>query len=174
MNWVSCRECRAFIHAEYQIPSALALWKLTGRPGMNILIEAMTIDHYDEVIDLWKKSENIGLSRADQREKIKAYLDRNPGMSFVAKDNGVIVGAALCGHDGRRGYLHHLAVAKSHQKKGTGRKLTERCLESLGNAGIKKCHLFVFQKNKEGKAFWEKIGWTPRTDIQVVCKELKE
>ena len=141
---------------------------------MNILIEAMTIDHYDEVIDLWKKSENIGLSSADQREKIKAYLDRNPGMSFVAKDNGVIVGAALCGHGGRRGYLHHLAVAKSHQKKGTGRELTERCLESLGNAGIKKCHLFVFQKNKEGKAFWEKIGWTPRTDIQVVSRELKE
>ena len=141
---------------------------------MNILIEAMTIDHYDEVIDLWKKSENIGLSSADQREKIKAYLDRNPGMSFVAKDNGVIVGVAMCGHDGRRGYLHHLAVAKSHQKKGTGRELTERCLESLGNAGIKKCHLFVFQKNKEGKAFWEKIGWTPRTDIQVVSKELKE
>ena len=132
---------------------------------MNILIESMTMAHYADVIALWKKSENIGLSNADEREKIEAYLARNPGMSFVAKDNGVIVGAALCGHDGRRGYLHHLAVAKSHQKKGTGRKLTERCLESLGNAGIKKCHLFVFQKNKEGKAFWEKIGWTPRTDI---------
>jgi ribosomal protein S18 acetylase RimI-like enzyme len=141
---------------------------------MKILIESMTMDHYDEVMALWKKSENIGLSSADQREKIQAYLDRNPGMSFVAKDNGAIVGAALCGHDGRRGYLHHLAVAKSHQNKGTGRKLVERCLESLGNDGIKKCHLFVFQKNKEGKAFWEKIGWTPRTDIQVVSRELKE
>jgi ribosomal protein S18 acetylase RimI-like enzyme len=141
---------------------------------MNILIEAMTLDHYDEVIDLWKKSENIGLSSADERENIEAYLARNPGMSFVAKENDVIVGAALCGHDGRRGYLHHLAVAKSYRKKGTGRKLTERCLESLGNAGIKKCHLFLFYKNEEGKAFWEKIGWSPRTDIQVVSKELKE
>jgi N-acetylglutamate synthase len=141
---------------------------------MNILIESMTMADYADVIALWKKSENIGLSSADQREKIKAYLDRNPGMSFVAKDNGVIVGAALCGHDGRRGYLHHLAVAESHQKKGTGRKLTEKCLESLGNAGIKKCHLFVFHRNKEGKASWEKIGWTPRTDIQVVSRELKE
>jgi putative acetyltransferase len=138
---------------------------------MKILIEPMTIDHYDEVIALWKKSEDVGLSSADQREMIQAYLVRNPGMSFVTKENGVIVGAALCGHDGRRGYLHHLAVAESHQKKGIGRELAERCIESLRNAGIEKCHLFVFHRNKEGKAFWEKIGWTPRSDIQVVSKE---
>jgi putative acetyltransferase len=92
-------------------------------------------------------------------------------MSFVAKENGVIVGAALCGHDGRRGYLHHLAVAPSHRKKGIGRKLAKRCIESLGAVGIEKCHLFVYYENKEGKAFWEKMGWTLRTDIQVVSKE---
>ena len=145
-----------------------------ARDAMKILIEPMTMDHYDEVIALWKKSENVGLSSADEREKIKAYLDRNPGMSFVANENGVIVGAALCGHDGRRGYLHHLAVADSHQKKGVGRELAEKCIESLRSAGIEKCHLFVFHRNKDGKAFWEKIGWTPRNDIQVVSKELKE
>ena len=141
---------------------------------MNISIEPMTIDHYGDVIALWKKSENIGLSGADEREKIETYLARNPGMSFVAEENGVVVGAALCGHDGRRGYLHHLAVARSHRRKGIGRRLAERCLESLGNAGIRKCHLFLFNWNQEGKAFWEKIGWTQRTDIQVVSKELKE
>ena len=141
---------------------------------MKILIEPMTIEHYEEVIALWKNFENVGLSSADKREKIKAYLARNPDMSFVAKENGVIVGAALCGHDGRRGYLHHLAVADSHQKKGVGQKLAEKCIESLRSVGIEKCHLFVFHRNKEGKAFWEKIGWMPRTDIQVVSRELKE
>ncbi len=141
---------------------------------MKILIEPMAMDHYDDVIAVWEKSENVGLSSADEQEQIGAYLARNPGMSFVAKENGGIVGAALCGHDGRRGYLHHLAVAESHQKKGIGRKLAERCIESLRNAGIEKCHLFVFHRNKGGKAFWEKIGWTPRTDIQVVSRELKE
>ena len=139
---------------------------------MTVMIDPMTIDHFDEVIALWKEFENVGLSSADEREKIKTYLTRNPDMSFVAKENGVVVGAALCGHDGRRGYLHHLAVAESHQMKGLGRKLAERCIESLRSAGIEKCHLFVFHRNKEGKAFWEKIGWSPRSDIQVVSKEL--
>jgi ribosomal protein S18 acetylase RimI-like enzyme len=145
-----------------------------ARNAMKILIEPMTIDHYEEVIALWKNFENVGLSSADEREKIKAYLARNPGMSFVAKENGVIVGAALCGHDGRRGYLHHLAVAESHQKKGVGKELAEKCIESLRSANIEKCHLFVFHRNKVGKVFWEKIGWTPRTDIQVVSRELKK
>jgi N-acetylglutamate synthase len=98
---------------------------------MNILIEPMTIAHYDDVMALWKKAEAMGLSSADGREKIKVYLARNPGMSFVAEKNGVIVGAALCGHDGRRDYLHHLAVAESHRKEGIGRKLVDRCIGSL-------------------------------------------
>lgn len=141
---------------------------------MTLLIETMTIDHYDDVIALWKKSENVGLSSADEREKIEAYLARNPGMSFVAKEDGVIVGAALCGHDGRRGYLHHLAVAEPNRKQGLGRRLVDRCIESLRGVGIEKCHLFLFDKNKKGKAFWKKIRWAPRTDIQVLSKELKE
>ena len=105
---------------------------------MKVFIEPMTIDNYNEVIALWNVSENVGLSRADERENIKSYLARNPAMSFVAKDNGEIIGAALCGHDGRRGYLHHLAIAESYRKKGIGRKLAERCMESLKNAGIQR------------------------------------
>ena len=139
---------------------------------MNVLIEPMIIEHYDEVIALWKASENIGLSSADEREKIKSYLVRNPGMSFVAKENDDIIGAALGGHDGRRGYLHHLSIAESHRKRGIGRKLVEKCIESLRNIGIQKCHLFIFHTNKEGKTFWNKIGWSLRSDIQLVSKEL--
>jgi putative acetyltransferase len=65
-----------------------------------------------------------------------------------------------------------LAIAESYRKKGIGRKLAERCMESLKNAGIQKCHLFVFLTNTEGKAFWGKIGWSLRSDIQVESKEL--
>ncbi len=139
---------------------------------MKVSIELMTIDHYDQVIALWKEAEHVVLSGADEQENIKLYLARNPAMSFVAKENDHIVGASLCGHDGRRGYLHHLAVKKSHRKRGIGTKLAERCMESLRNDGIQKCHLFVFYTNREGKAFWEKIGWSLRADIQLVSKEL--
>lgn len=139
---------------------------------MDVMIEPMTMGHYDQVIALWKKFDYVGLSSADERERIQAYLMRNPGTSFVARENSRIVGAALCGHDGRRGYLHHLAVDISHQKRGIGKKLAERCLVSLRNDGIQKCHLFVMRPNREGKIFWEKIGWSLRPNIQLVSKEL--
>ena len=131
-----------------------------------VIIEPMTIRHYDEVMALWKESENVGLSSADERDSIKSYLCRNPGMSFVARENNHIIGAALCGHDGRRGYLHHLAVAESSRKRGIGRELVEMCMRSLRDEGIRKCHLFVFHGNVRGKAFWKSIGWTLRLDIQ--------
>ena len=78
---------------------------------MSIIFSQFTIDLYEEVIFLWNQCDGIGLSDADSRGSIKAYLERNPGMSFVASENGNIVGAILCGHDGRRGYIHHLILS---------------------------------------------------------------
>ena len=133
---------------------------------------AMSTDDYDEVLALWEKSEGVGLSGADSRESIARYLERNPGLSFVARDDGEIVGAVLCGHDGRRGYLHHLAVAPSHRRQGIGEALTERCLDGLRAIGIGKCHLFIFEENGAGQAFWRSVGWEDRGDIEVVSRTI--
>jgi N-acetylglutamate synthase len=139
---------------------------------MDTQLRAMTIDDYDAVLALWKAAEGVGLSAADERPAIARYLERNPGMSFVACDDGRIVGAALCGHDGRRGYLHHLAVALPCRRRGLGRQLAERCLAALAAVGIDKCHLFVFGGNAAGAAFWKRIGWTLRTDLMILSKQV--
>ena len=131
-----------------------------------------TMKDYQKVIALWESCEGIGLSSADSKEGIKAYLKRNAGMSFVARHKNKIVGAVLCGHDGRRGYLHHLAVHADFRNQGIGRSLVEKCIAALQSFGIQKCHLFIFDSNHDGIRFWEKIGWTPRKDIGVISKEL--
>jgi putative acetyltransferase len=139
---------------------------------MGIEIESMTIQDYDEVYDLWKNSEGIGLSDADSRDGITNFLERNPDLSFVARDGGQFVGAALCGHDGRRGYIHHLAVAKSHRRQGIGRSLVGRCMFALMRIGIPKCHLFVFGDNEEAIEFWQKVGWTERVELMMMSQQL--
>lgn len=141
---------------------------------MSFSIETMTIEHYDEVLALWKKTENMGLSEADTRANISSYLSRNQNHSFVARDSGKLVGAVLCGHDGRRGYLHHLAVSKTHRRQGLGKALVKECLEALKKIGIEKCHLFVFQNNHDGSNFWEKIDWFDRSDLKIMSKKLWE
>lgn len=135
---------------------------------MSIDIRSMTVDVYDEVLALWQAADGVGLSEADSREAIGRYLARNPGLSLIAVQDGRIVGAVLCGHDGRRGYIHHLAVRPDARRRGTGRRLVQACLASLGRAGIQKCHLFVFQKNHDAIDFWRAIGFTARDELSMM------
>jgi ribosomal protein S18 acetylase RimI-like enzyme len=120
---------------------------------------------YDEVMALWSSSEGLTLREADSRDAIERYLARNPCLSFVARDEGQVVGAVLTGTDGRRGYLQHLAVAPSHRGQGLGRALAERAVEALRALGIAKCHLTVRQENAQARAFWAHVGWSERADI---------
>ena len=137
---------------------------------MSIVIREMTVRDYDEVLALWRTSEGVGLSDADLEAGVACYLHRNPGLSFVARDGGHLVGVVLCGHDGRRGYIHHLAVSKSHRCQGLGRALVGRCLSTLRRAGIDKCHIFVFSDNGDTISFWKSIGWTQRVELVMMSQ----
>ncbi len=93
---------------------------------MDYRIDEMTFEALDEVLALWQATEGVGLSEGDTKDELAAYLLRNPGLSLVACRDGRIVGAVLCGHDGRRGCLYHLAVAIPHRHLGIGRALERK------------------------------------------------
>jgi N-acetylglutamate synthase len=135
-------------------------------------VRQMTSEDYEAVLALWKSSKGIGLSKADSKEHLAGYLLRNPGLSFVAFADGELAGAVLCGHDGRRGYIHHLAVKESFRRKGVGRILVEHCQNALIRAGVTKCHVFVFTDNREATAFWKKMGWFERTELLMISRNL--
>lgn len=139
---------------------------------MSVEIFEFTMGDYAEVVTLWRSSEGVGLSSADAPERIAAYLTRNQGMSFIARDGGEVVAAVLCGHDGRRGYLHHLAVRPDRRGQGIGRALVDRCMRALEREGIDKCHLFVFKENLDGQAFWRKVDWKDRLDLVIMSKNI--
>jgi ribosomal protein S18 acetylase RimI-like enzyme len=123
------------------------------------------IDHIVPARALWARAEGVGLSCADEPGALSAFLSRNPGLSFVALQNDQVVGTVLCGHDGRRGLVHHLVVSPSQQRRGIGRQLLQRGLAALHGAGIQKCHLLVFKSNAAGLAFWRAVGADERTSI---------
>jgi len=137
------------------------------------LITEMCANEYDEVVGLWQRSEGVGLSPSDSREGVHAFLARNPGLSLVARKGNEIVGTVLCGHDGRRGYLYHLAVAPQWRRRGLGRVLVEACLARLAAAGILKATIVVYSHNDDGQGFWEHVGWKHRADLRVMQKEPK-
>ena len=115
--------------------------------------------HIEHALGLWRSTEYICLSSADEPEQLGGFLSRNRGCSFVALEQGQLVGACLCGHDGRRGYIYHLAVARSHRRGRLGVRLLATCLDSLREAGIRKCHAFVLHASPYRELFWQPAGW---------------
>lgn len=129
-------------------------------------IRTMTIEDYDGVYALWMSIKGFAIrSVDDSREGVSIFLKRNPTTSVVAEENGKIVGAILCGHDGRRGCMYHVCVAEEYRMHGIGRQMVVMAMEALKKERINKVSLIAFTKNDIGNAFWKKIGWTKREDL---------
>lgn len=139
-----------------------------------IVLSLFCLEDYDAVFSLWQACEGIGLSEADSRENIARFLARNPGTSVLAWNNATIVGTILAGHDGRRGYLHHLAVHPDYRRRGIGRRLVQKALYALSEQGIGKCHGFVFRTNRDGLGFWQTAGWAIRDDVCLISKSFQQ
>ena len=99
---------------------------------MSIHIREMDITDYERVYAMWQACEGIGLSDADSKEGISRFLERNPGLSFVALEGDKIAGAALCGHDGRRG--HRVKSHSMHDPETLG--IASRLASRLEQAGL--------------------------------------
>ncbi|HAF63029.1 MAG TPA: GNAT family N-acetyltransferase [Anaerolineaceae bacterium] len=140
---------------------------------MTIHIRAMQISDYEQALDLWQHTAGMGLSSADEKREIARFLQQNQGLCFVALEDEHLIGTILCGEDGRRGYLYHLAVQQNKQKKGVGKSLLQKSLNALKEKGIQKCHLFVIADNLSGIAFWEHVGWEMRDDIEIMSINLE-
>jgi putative acetyltransferase len=134
---------------------------------MAITIQRFEPHYYPAARHLWEATEGVGLSAADSAEAIMAFLTRNPGLSFVALQDEQLVGTILVGHDGRRGLIHHLAVAAAARRQGIGAMLVREGLAALDRNGIQKCHLFVFADNTAAHAFWQAIGAEQRTSLVI-------
>ena len=114
---------------------------------------------YEGAHALWEGEQGIEICEGDSREEIAEYLKRNPGLSRVAEADGEIVGVALCGHDGRRGWIYHLTVAEPYRRRKVGKLLLDACLEGLRAVGLKRAIILVAGDNPAGHQFWLNNGW---------------
>jgi ribosomal protein S18 acetylase RimI-like enzyme len=117
------------------------------------------ITDYDAALQLWHRVEGLEIAEGDDREGIAQFLAHNSGLSRVALHESTIVGVALCGHDGHRGHIYHLAIDPGYQGCGLGKRLLDECLDGLRRAGIKRVIIMVADDNRRGTKFWERVGW---------------
>ena len=127
----------------------------------------LQIADHENLILLWRNCDGISLRDADSRQGMQKYLERNPGLSFVAEADARIVASLMAGHDGRRGYIQHLAVDPEQRNQGIAGRLLELCLQALQAQGIVKSHVHVLNSNQLGRDFWSRRGWTHRAEIEM-------
>lgn len=138
-------------------------------------IRKMLIDDYDEVYALWMSCAGMGLNNLDDsRDGIDRFIKRNPDTCFVAECGNKIVGVIIVGNDGRRGYIYHTAVDPQYRRQGIARQLVDAAMQALKQCGINKAALVVFDRNENGNAFWERLGFTVREDLVYRNKAIAE
>ena len=141
----------------------------------DIRIRIMEKEDYDGVRKLWLGIEGFAIrSIDDSREGVYRFLDRNPTTSIVAQKGDEIIGAILCGHDGRRGCFYHVCVEKKHRQQGIGKAMVVMAMEELRRERINKVSLIAFTRNDVGNQFWKCIGWTRREDLNYYDFTLNE
>ena len=124
-----------------------------------IITREFSIDDYNAALDLWQRVEGLEIAEGDDKESVAQFIVQNPGLSRVALDGPAVVGVVLCGNDGRRGHIYHLAVDPAYRGSGLGRRLVKECLERLRAVGVVRAIILVADNNFGGTEFWKRAGW---------------
>ena len=131
---------------------------------IKLKIEKFKIEYYDEVVELWRKA-GIGVGSSDTIDDVARVLNRNPDLFLIGKLQGRVIAVVMGAFDGRRGYVHHLAIDLDYHKKGYGKKMMNELIEKFHIKKIHKIHLFIEKHNKEVVDFYKKLGWEVRDDL---------
>ena len=91
----------------------------------------------------------------------------------MACEGAELIGVAICGHDGRRGYIHHLGLLAAHRRRGIGHRLVEECLAALHAEAITRVHVQLKGDNADGLKFWKSLGCRVRKDTVLISLVMK-
>jgi len=126
----------------------------------------------ESVVELW---ERCGLVRPhnDPRKDIARKLKVRGDLFLVAALGGRIVGSAMVGYEGHRGWINYLAVSPDQRRRGLGRRLMDESERLLRKEGCPKINLQVRASNSAVLAFYEAIGYT-KDAVVSLGKRLEE
>ncbi len=125
---------------------------------LNVDIRNFQMRDYDRVVSLWKKA-GLEIRPGDERAQIRRKLERDPELFLVAEENGLLVGTVLGSWDGRRGWIHHLAIRPNKQRSGLGTMIISELERRMRKKGVLKVNAIVYRTNKKSINFFKKNGY---------------
>lgn len=116
---------------------------------------------YWAVAEVWQAAGREVLPEGE----LRATLDHGPGLMLTAHIDTGIAGVVLGTFDGRRGWIHRLAVHPRHRRAGLATALVRELERRLQARGASRINLLVLPDNAEGLAFWRRQGYLVCPDV---------
>ncbi|MFL0355024.1 GNAT family acetyltransferase [Erythrobacter sp. GH1-10] len=117
-------------------------------------------EHFDGVDRLWREVFPGAAPRNRAENAIPSKVALGDGLFWVALDGkGQVIGTAMAGWDGHRGWLYLIATSPDHRRKGVGKALVERAVAELGKRGCGKVNLQIRADNVEVASFYASLGF---------------
>ena len=112
-----------------------------------------------EVVALWREAFRDVPSWNDPQLDIQRKLSIQRELFLVAVVAGAVVGSAMAGYDGHRGWVYYVAVRSSYRRMGVGATLMQRVESSLFALGCPKLNLQVRSANAGAVRFYRDLGY---------------
>lgn len=128
-------------------------------------VRALAAEDYGACLLLWARCGHASMPAWEDPTVLMRLIVRNPSICCAAEHGDRLVGTLLCGHDGARGCLHHVAVEEAWRRRGVGAALVARALAGLARAGIRQVHAAADSSNAGGMAFMRACGWQSQEEL---------
>jgi ribosomal protein S18 acetylase RimI-like enzyme len=133
-------------------------------------IRRLTSTQEDAAVALWHDA-GLVVPWNEPRADLERALAGPSSTVLAATENGALLGTAMVGHDGHRGWVYYLAVAASCRGHGVGRALMRTCERWLVQRGVPKINLMVRGSNDAVQGFYDAVGYG-RDDVVVRSRRL--
>ena len=127
----------------------------------------------DNVSSLWRSVFGYETAHNEPSLAIEKKLNADDHLFFVAEEQGLLVGTAMAGYDGHRGWLYAIAVHPHCRRAGLGSRLVRHAEHALLSIGCMKVNLQLLATNEATAAFYKSMGYAvePRISMGKVLHE---
>ena len=113
----------------------------------------------DGVIALWRTVFGYETAHNEPSLAIARKLEVGDHLFFVAEEGNRLVGTAMAGYDGHRGWLYAIAVHPERRRTGLGSLLVRHAEQALASLGCMKVNLQLVATNEATAAFYRSLGY---------------
>ena len=131
------------------------------------IVDFDNVQHRNPVIALWKDVFGYEDARNRPGFVIDQKMAVNDGLFFVALHRQQVVGTAMAGYDGHRGWIYSMAVHPQHRQKGIGSAILAHAEKCLSSRGCVKINLQILQHNHSVQHFYQANGYTTENRISM-------